>query len=103
MTPKIASMTPGSPRKDCKGPDMCSRGSECATGGRSDGVNAVSDTHLVAWESHRDVRAGNPAVVGTRARRPEALRPHLSVSLPCKRGLLCIAVGTSASRQNNNL
>jgi hypothetical protein len=26
--------------------------------------------------------AGNPAVVGIRARRPEALRPHLSVSLP---------------------
>ncbi len=30
------------------------------------------------------VRAGNPAVLGARARRPEALRPHLSVSLPLK-------------------
>jgi len=29
-----------------------------------------------------NVRAGNPAVLGTRALRPEALRPHLSVSLP---------------------
>jgi len=30
------------------------------------------------------VRAGNPAVLGAHARRPEALRPHLSVSLPLK-------------------
>ena len=40
-----------------------------------------------------NVRTGNPAVLGTYALRPEALRPHLSVSLPKNRPVLCSASG----------
>ena len=71
---------------------------------RSPGAGSVA-REPVPWsleEGSSNVRAGNPAVLGS-ARRPEALRPHLSVSLPLKRGLLCIAARTSASSLVSNL
>jgi hypothetical protein len=54
------------------------------------------------WHARQwvNVRAGNPAVVDILSRRPEALRPHLSVSLPLKRPLLCIAPVGSASQES---
>src|SRR5687767_10965668 len=71
---------------------------------RSPGAGSAA-RERVPWSAAKgstNVRAGNPAVLGS-ARRPEALRPHLSVSLPLKRGLLCIAAGTSASSLVSNL